>query len=75
MDDDKKAEARRVVKELGGPTKVGKLFGISKGAVSQWHTNGIPNPWMRCIRAQRPDLFKAGAEPKTKRISQAKPPH
>lgn len=75
MTDEKQIEARRVVAALGGPTKASKLFGISKGAVSQWHTNGIPNSWMQCIRAQRPDIFSFGPAANSKRKSALKPTH
>lgn len=57
MTDAEQSEAKRVVSLLGGPTKAGKLFGISKGAVSQWHENGIPNSRMMFLRLARPDIF------------------
>jgi len=32
----KKAEIRRIVRELGGPTKIAKSLGVTVAAVSKW---------------------------------------
>lgn len=61
MTNEEQSEAKRVIALLGGPTKTGKLFGISKGAVSQWHENGIPDSRMMFLRLARPDIFAAAA--------------
>lgn len=51
------AEAEEVIARLGGNARAAELCGVTRGAVSQWLTNGIPRTQRRYLRAVRPDVF------------------
>ncbi len=46
-----------IIDRLGGTVKTAELCELSKGAVSQWRTNGIPSPWLKFLRATHPEVF------------------
>lgn len=46
-----------IIDLLGGPVAVARLCLCTKGAVSQWKTNGIPGPREQFLRVVRPDVF------------------
>jgi hypothetical protein len=48
----------QIIDRLGGTTQVAKLCEITKGAVSQWRTNGIPRATRLYLRAIRPEAFR-----------------
>lgn len=48
-----------IIKRLGGTTKVAELCEVTKQAVSQWKTNGIPKTQRKYLRAVRPEAFTA----------------
>lgn len=54
---------RKLLDELGGPSKVADLVGFPKlggpQRVQNWYARGIP----AAIRVQRPDLFMRGVWP------------
>lgn len=75
MTDAEQSEVKRVIGLLGGPTKAGKLFGISKSAVSQWPKNGIPDGWMMVLRLTRPDIFKKQSRSSANRTEAAAATH
>jgi hypothetical protein len=47
----------QIIDRLGGTTEVAKLCEVTKGAVSQWRTNGIPKAQRNYLRLLRPDVF------------------
>jgi hypothetical protein len=47
----------QVIDRLGGTVETARLCQVSKGAVSQWRTNGIPQAREMYLRAVRPDAF------------------
>jgi hypothetical protein len=53
-----KHEPDQVIDALGGTTATADLCGLTTGAVSQWRKNGIPRPWIKFLRASRPDVFE-----------------
>lgn len=55
-------DANKVIDALGGTNAVAALCEVSKGAVSQWRTDGIPNARLMFLKLARPDVFeKVGA--------------
>jgi DNA-binding transcriptional regulator YdaS (Cro superfamily) len=36
--------------ELGRTTRLAECFGVTRSAISQWHTNGVPKKHMRQVR-------------------------
>jgi hypothetical protein len=50
--------AEEVIEAFGGPTQTAVLCEVSKSAVSQWKTNGIPKAQLKFLRAARPDVFE-----------------
>ena len=51
-------DANKVIDELGGTVAVAALCEVSKGAVSQWRTDGIPNARLMFLKLARPDVFE-----------------
>lgn len=51
-------EAKQVIDGLGGTTKAALFCEVSKGAVSQWLTNGIPRTQRKFLVSARPELFR-----------------
>ena len=50
--------ASQIIHELGGTTKVAKMFGIQPPSVSEWkEKNAIPEARLMYIRVVRPDIF------------------
>lgn len=59
-------DASRIIDALGGPTKIAGEIKLTKGAVSHWRRNGIPDGWLAYFVATRPHLFaprKARSKP------------
>lgn len=50
-------DASNVIDSLGGTTAVARLCDIQPPSVSEWRRKGIPKPWMKFLRATRPDVF------------------
>jgi hypothetical protein len=55
---DENYDAEEVIEAFGGPTKTALLCEISKSAVSQWKTNGIPKAQLKFLRASHPEVFE-----------------
>jgi len=53
------AETNRIIAALGGPSKAGRLLGISKSAVSQWRKNGVPKTQLKYLRVAHPQVFQS----------------
>ena len=51
-------DANQIIDRLGGTNKVAELCEVTKGAVSQWRTEGIPNSRLMYLELLRPDVFK-----------------
>ncbi len=51
-------EPVEIIKRLGGNASAARFFGVTKGAVSQWLTNGIPNDKVTILRLSRPEIFQ-----------------
>lgn len=50
--------ANTIIDRLGGTSAVAEITDLTSGAISQWRTNGIPDPWLRLFKATRPDVFE-----------------
>ena len=50
-------ETNKIIDSFGGTLAVAQMFGITKGAVSQWRINGIPKASLMYLRLLRPDLI------------------
>lgn len=61
---DMDTKANEVIDALGGTVEVSRLCCVTKGAVSQWRENGIPNARLMYLKLLRPDVF--GADPEQK---------
>jgi hypothetical protein len=46
-----------IIDELGGTNAVAALCKVTKSAVSQWRTAGIPKARLMYLEAVRPDIF------------------
>ena len=46
-----------VIKRLGGPVAIGKIFGITPQAVCQWRRKGIPRPNRMYLMLRYPEAF------------------
>ena len=54
-----------IIDLLGGTVEVSRMCNVTKGAVSQWRVNGIPEPRMMYLKLARPDVFEpVSTEPK-----------
>ena len=42
----------------GDTGAVARLFGLSSQAVSKWKRIGIPDPWLRCLKNEKPDEYR-----------------
>lgn len=47
-----------IIDELGGTNAVADLCHVTKGAVSQWRNDGIPEARLMYLKLARPDVFK-----------------
>lgn len=54
-------DANKIIDDLGGTAKVADLCEVTKQAVSQWRSDGIPHARLMFLKAVRPDVF-AGVE-------------
>jgi len=52
----RQAQARRIVKGLGGTAEAARFFGIKPPSVSDWLRLGVPQARVRHLRDVRPDL-------------------
>ena len=59
MKPDTDIDASRIIDALGGPTKVARETKLTKGAVSHWRKNGIPDGWLAYFHAAHPHVFSA----------------
>jgi len=50
--------ANTIIDRLGGTSAVAEITDLTSGAISQWRTNGIPDPWLRLFKATRPEVFE-----------------
>lgn len=59
MDENKKLDqvAVRVIDNLGGPSAVARMCGISQPSVSEWKQHGIPQAREQYLRLLRPEAF------------------
>ena len=55
--DDKRIVANKVIDHLGGTVAVAQLCHVTKGAVSQWRINGLPDGRMQFLETRCPELF------------------
>ena len=46
-----------IIDLLGGTVEVSRLCNVTKGAVSQWRENGIPEARLMYLKLARPDVF------------------
>lgn len=53
----------KLIDELGGPTQIAKVFGISSQAVSSWRRSGIPRPNRMYLELKHPAVFSGGQQP------------
>ena len=51
-------KSNEVIDALGGTVAVAEMCSVTKGAVSQWRVNGIPEARLMYLRLLRPDLFE-----------------
>ncbi len=56
--------ASAIIDSLGGTNEVARLCHVTKGAVSQWRENGIPEARLMYLKLLRPELFPATESPK-----------
>lgn len=52
-----KEESNRIIDAMGGTVQVARLFSVTKGAVSQWRENGIPDARLMYLRLAYPHVF------------------
>jgi hypothetical protein len=50
-----------IIDKLGGTVEVARMFNVTKGAVSQWRENGIPEARMMYLKLANPELFEQDA--------------
>lgn len=61
-----KKEVARIIKALGGATRISELFAISPQACSAWRRKGIPPARMMYLRLAYPELFTPHNKPEDK---------
>lgn len=49
-------QSSKIIDELGGTVATARICNVTKGAVSQWRVNGIPQAREMYLRLLRPDL-------------------
>ena len=54
----KQFDAHRIIDAIGGPSKIGREFGITSQAVSRWKQIGIPHAWQIAIALKYPEAVK-----------------
>lgn len=50
-------DSNKIIDLLGGTNAVAELCNVTKGAVSQWRNDGIPDARMMYLKLLRPDVF------------------
>lgn len=50
-------DPNKIIDDIGGTQVVADLCKVTKGAVSQWRTDGIPNARLMFLELARPDVF------------------
>lgn len=50
-------DSNNIINLLGGTNSVAQLCEVTKGAVSQWRKDGIPDARMMYLKLLRPDVF------------------
>lgn len=50
-------DSTKIIDLLGGTNSVAELCNVTKGAVSQWRKDGIPDARMMYLKLLRPDVF------------------
>ncbi|PIT26685.1 Cro/CI family transcriptional regulator [Snodgrassella alvi] len=51
------AKDNEFIDALGGVTKVAKICGITRGAVSQWRQRGIPKAQLNYLRILHEEIY------------------
>jgi len=57
-------DTNEIINLLGGTNAVADMCKVTKGAVSQWRTDGIPQARLMYLKLLRPDAFSADPEQK-----------
>ena len=66
--DSKELKKHRALIEQMGTVPLMAMFDISKGAISQWRSNGIPKARLMYLELSHPELFSG--PPKSKSLKQ-----
>lgn len=66
--DSKELKKHRALIEQMGTVPLMAMFDISKGAISQWRSNGIPKARLMYLELSHPELFSDS--PKSKSLKQ-----
>ena len=45
-----------LIDEADGVTAVATLLGVEPNVVGNWKARGIPRPWRRVLKSERPDI-------------------
>lgn len=53
-----KQDPNTIIDLIGGTAKVSEICGVTRSAVSQWRSNGIPRAHMRFLEVKFPILRK-----------------
>lgn len=59
-----KYDQNKIINALGGTVATAKLCKVTKAAVSNWRTSGIPQPREMFLELLRPDLFRSSRQSK-----------
>lgn len=51
-------DSRKLIKLLGGVSRVAEMWDVTRGAVSQWNKNGVPGDFIKFLRVARPDVIQ-----------------
>ncbi|MDP2758915.1 MAG: hypothetical protein Q8O64_00725 [Sideroxyarcus sp.] len=62
MNDEELKKHGALINQIGTPALI-TMFGISKGAISQWRHNGIPKARLMYLKVVRPELFVESTKP------------
>ncbi|HQS59751.1 MAG: hypothetical protein B7Y56_03130 [Gallionellales bacterium 35-53-114] len=49
----------KIIDDLGGTNAVAEICNVTKGAVSQWRKEGIPDSRLMYLKLLRPDIFSS----------------
>lgn len=50
-------DSNKIIDSLGGTNTVADMCNVTKGAVSQWRKDGIPEARLMYLKLLRPDVF------------------